>query len=275
MFTNLFMMKDAKRPSTREIRTRWDNVAKSLAQHHTSFRDRVARLVLEPALIKLLRDVSGTKLLDAACGDGWLSRRLAHQGARVTGIDFSERMIELARRHSSDHDSCFMVDDLTSLRSIRSEEFDVIVCHMALMSIPRFDKAFSELARVLRPGGRFLWSVLHPCFLSLNDFRGLGWTKKQSHWYPRNIKTTFRVDRYFDQAGQLVSVLPDRPVWHFHRPLNSYYAALHSTGLVTTQIVEPTTRRVGQGPIGRSIRRVSYYLLSEAMKPLKKKESSS
>ena len=65
----------------------------------------------DPVLWKFAGDVNGLTVLDAGCGTGYLSKKLRDQGARVTGIDFSERMIEIARTQNPDMDfrvdSCF------------------------------------------------------------------------------------------------------------------------------------------------------------------------
>ena len=54
----------------------------------------------DPVLWRFLGDVSGLAVLDAGCGTGYLCNKLAQKGARVTGVDFSPRMIEVAKRNT-------------------------------------------------------------------------------------------------------------------------------------------------------------------------------
>jgi len=94
--------------------------------------------------------------LEIGVGTG---RNLEHypQGIRLTGIDFSPQMIEIARRRAKQlgRQADLRVGDAQAL-DLPDESFDAVVCTLALCSIPDDRKAVSEARRVLRPGGRFL-----------------------------------------------------------------------------------------------------------------------
>jgi 2-polyprenyl-3-methyl-5-hydroxy-6-metoxy-1,4-benzoquinol methylase len=85
----------------------------------------------DPVLWAFAGDVNGRTVLDAGCGTGYLSKKLCDQGAHVTGIDFSERMIEIARAHYPAMD--FRVDSCTQLATIDDEHFDLVIANYVLM----------------------------------------------------------------------------------------------------------------------------------------------
>ena len=80
-----------------ETRDFWTRVADDwqIQVGHEGDRNRI--LNSYPVLWQFAGDVVGLTVLDAGCGTGYLSRKLHDQGARITGVDFSERMIEIAR----------------------------------------------------------------------------------------------------------------------------------------------------------------------------------
>jgi ubiquinone/menaquinone biosynthesis C-methylase UbiE len=99
----------------------------------------------------------GATILDAGCGYGVHAMRLARRGLRVTGVDFSESALRAAEQHversgMSDRISLQRAD-LLGLPFVDAS-FDFINCWGVLMHVPDLDLALSELARVLRPGGR-------------------------------------------------------------------------------------------------------------------------
>ncbi len=104
-------------------------------------------------------DVRGCKrILDAACGNGRYSRfllRRADPDAVLTSFDLSPRMVERARRRVGSERATFAVADLTRL-PYADATFDAAVCGWALEHLPDPRPGLRELARVLRPGGKFL-----------------------------------------------------------------------------------------------------------------------
>jgi len=84
------------------------------------------KILLWPAIEKLLLPVAGQRLLDVACGNGLTSRRMAQAGATVTAFDFSAAMIELAKKRSAS-DIDYRIIDATSraaLLDLGMEAFD-------------------------------------------------------------------------------------------------------------------------------------------------------
>jgi 2-polyprenyl-3-methyl-5-hydroxy-6-metoxy-1,4-benzoquinol methylase len=87
-------MSDGELEETRDF---WNRVADDWRIQVGDEGDANRRLNSDPVLWKFAGDVSGLKVLDAGCGTGYLSKKLRDRGALVTGVDFSKRMIEIAR----------------------------------------------------------------------------------------------------------------------------------------------------------------------------------
>ena len=98
---------------------------------------------------------AGTAVLDLATGTGDLALAAAAQGAVVVGLDLAPRMIRLARAKPGAGAVRFLVGDMTSL-PLPPASVDVVTTSYGLRNVPDLDRAIAEIARVLRPGGRFL-----------------------------------------------------------------------------------------------------------------------
>src|SRR5438067_2686496 len=130
---------------------------------------------------------SGEAVLDLACGNGWFARRLSESGAQVFACDFSPSLLECARARST---ACkgeinYQLMDLSDeeqLTRMGRGQFDAAVCNMALMDIAAITPLLEALYRSLTPGGRFVFSIPHPCFntngctilAERNDYAGTG-----------------------------------------------------------------------------------------------------
>jgi malonyl-CoA O-methyltransferase len=111
----------------------------------------------QEAMLALFPDVRGLMILDAGCGSGRYLRELEARGATAIGMDLSAAM--LARAHE--------VTPKIARADIRALPFDamsidMVVCGLALGDLPELELALSEMARVLRPGGLVIYSVVHP-----------------------------------------------------------------------------------------------------------------
>lgn len=99
------------------------------------------------------------RALDAACGTGRHARHLVDRGHEVLGVDLSAEMLRRAAVNVPE--ARFAEGDLRDLPA-PDGDFDLAVCALALAHLPDVGAGIAELARVLRPGGRLVVSVLHP-----------------------------------------------------------------------------------------------------------------
>ncbi len=193
-----------------------------------------------PTVEKLLCPLAGEKLLDIACGNGLTSRRLAHLGASVVAFDFSEEMIRVAKTRSGDGQIDYRVVDATdedALRALGSGTFDGALCNMALMDMSDIRPLMKAVASLLRLGGRFVFSILHPCFNNpsivqmgeLQDREGV-------------FVTTYsvKVSRYLTPYTQVGLAMHGQPVPHpyFHRPLGILLQDMFDAGFVLDALEE-------------------------------------
>ena len=125
------------------------------AETFSSNQDLVTNQAIEP-LLNAAGVASGSRHLDVACGPGFLVAEAAKRGADTTGIDFSGNMIAQANRLNPGHH--FEEGDAESL-SFGDETFDAITCSFGILHLAYPDKAFQEVLRVLKPGGRFSFMV--------------------------------------------------------------------------------------------------------------------
>jgi demethylmenaquinone methyltransferase/2-methoxy-6-polyprenyl-1,4-benzoquinol methylase len=94
----------------------------------------------------------GDRVLDACCGTGDLALEALKAGGDVVGLDFSERMLERARRKSDEVE--WVQGDVTEV-PYEGGSFDAVTVGFGIRNVLELDAGLRELARVLRPGGRF------------------------------------------------------------------------------------------------------------------------
>ena len=80
----------------------WSEAAYEWWGRYSEFGDTNRRYIIDPAILSILGDVEGKHILDAGCGNGYLCRILSKRGATVTGVDVSEKTIELAKTTESE-----------------------------------------------------------------------------------------------------------------------------------------------------------------------------
>ena len=116
----------------------------------------------EPVVREAIGDVAGLEVLDLGCGTGRHSLWLASAGATVTGVDFSEGMMEEARAKPGAEAVRFLAHDLARPLPFAAGSFDVVVSGLVLEHLAALDAFFAEARRVLRPRGRAVVSAMHP-----------------------------------------------------------------------------------------------------------------
>jgi SAM-dependent methyltransferase len=158
----------------------------------------------------------------------------------MTGVDISERMIELAMEAERREPLGirYIRTSYADLASFGEASFDAVVSFMAYMDGPRFDLAMREAFRVLRPGGMLAFSITHPCFIT----KGSQWLRND-----QGVKIKWMVGDYFNPAGwverwRFTDALADVPLFaspRFDRTLSEYVNAIIAAGFVLKRIEEP------------------------------------
>jgi SAM-dependent methyltransferase len=226
--------------SEEETARYWDDNAVAWAAEVRQGRDLAREFLNNPAFLAFIGDLHGQDVLDAGCGEGYNTRILARRGARMMGVDLSERMIALAREEERREPLGirYLRTSYADLAQLADASFDVVVSFMAMMDGPHFDRAMTESFRVLRPGGRLAFSITHPCFLT----KGSRWLRDAE-----GRKIQWVVGDYFNDAGwverwRFTDAPPEAPEFatpRFDRTLSEYLNTVLAAGFVLKQIAEP------------------------------------
>jgi 23S rRNA-/tRNA-specific pseudouridylate synthase/SAM-dependent methyltransferase len=174
----------------------WDHVAEWYDELIEDRKSDHHERVIIPGALRLLGDVANMRVLDVACGQGVLSRRLVELGARVVGVDAAPKLIDSAIRLGWANGPAvganvtenvgaerlrYLVGDARSLDAAAligdGEAFDVAACVMALMNIEPLSPVMDGVAKCLAPGGRFISVILHPAFRAPGQ-TSWGWEKQ-------------------------------------------------------------------------------------------------
>lgn len=169
-----------------------------------------------PAFRRALGDIEGKSVVDLGCGDGTFAAELTAAGcASYLGVDASVRMIDLAADRYATESVRFVVGDIANF-AFSESGVDVVTARMSLHYVADIDAVFERVARCLEPGGRFIFSVVHPVITS-NEVASDG---------PR---TNWTVDRYFETGPRLRSWFGATATW-YHRTIEQYITAVQRAG---------------------------------------------
>ena len=213
------------------IEKEWDEGAECWVDFVRQGKDYYRDGLNNPAAFKLIGNIRGQIILDLACGEGYNTRILARKGAKeVVGVDFSKKLIEFARQEEVKEKLgiTYYVTDAADLKGFQGNYFDLVTCFMALQDIENYEKAISEVSRVLKNRGQFVFSIPHPCFEAITLKR-------------KRIRAT---ERYFGAIKHLTQWDMKRlakpfKTTTFHRTLTDYFEALHRNKLFMSRLIEP------------------------------------
>lgn len=191
------------------------------------YTDQILPLIVD-------RLVGHERILDIGTGEGQVARALAETGASVVGLDPIRGQVEEAARRSADVASppSYVRAGAAAL-PVASGSFDAAVACLVFEHIDEVDEAIGEVARVLRPGGRFLLLLNHP----LLQTPGSGWIDDQLIDPPEQY---WRVGPYLPEAATVEEVQKGVFIRFVHRPLSRYVNCLAGASLSIVQMDEPS-----------------------------------
>jgi SAM-dependent methyltransferase len=201
------------------------------AKPHNAYYER-------PATLSLLPEVSGKRVLDAACGPGVYSEWLHSNGAEVVAVDASPKMVGLAKRRLGETFDVRQADLSKPLTFLDGASFDIVLSPLTMEYIEDWGSTFREFYRVLRPGGYFILSVTHPFFdytyfksnnyfeteLVGSEWRGFGAVKVHMPSYRRSLEAT--INPLIESGFRLERILEPRPTAEFKEADPKHYQEL-------------------------------------------------
>ncbi len=231
-----------------EGRALWDQKAAFWDEMHGDDGNRFHRRLISPSVERLLALQEGEHVLDVACGNGVMARRMAALGGQVTAVDFSAALLDRARQRgqvagapsASPPIDYRLVDctDEAALVGIGAGTFDAVVCTMALMDMPVIAPLFRAATRLLKPAGRLVFATAHPTFNSNNP---TFYAEMSDHDGKIVVERGVKLKGYLQVPPVKGAGSPNEPNPHyyFHRPLHELLGAAFAAGLMLDALEEP------------------------------------
>ena len=206
-----------------------------------------------PNLLQVVGDVAGLFVLDAGCGEGVVSRYLADRGAKVTGIDISQRLVELAK--SQNNTINYQVCDLSVSLPQYFQAFDLVASNLVLNDVPDYRGFARTLGEVTKPQGRAVLSFTNPYSAVMRE----------------------KVQSYFDSGYATLYPWGDSKIYHFHRTMQDYISAFYEAGFLLKSLsdVQMTEEMVARLPDSNRklahfpmYHRFPFFVILEFIKPI-------
>ncbi len=189
--------------------------------------------IVMPGVLKMLELKPGRRVLDLACGQGVFSRFLLGKKIKPEGLDSSEELLRMARSRSV-KSIPYHLGNASDAKLLDGQEFDGVACLLAVQNMEKIEPVFQNVARWLKPKGKFVMVITHPCFR----------IPRQTHWgWDAEKKIEYRrVDRYANEMKIPILTPPFIDKVNFtmtyHRPLQNYFSALLKAGLCVDSLEE-------------------------------------
>lgn len=215
--------------SQKQLTAEWDALAERRHIQISSGKDLSFAHVVVPTILSLCQFESHNRVVDIGCGTGFLTKEISGLVSSVVAVDSSSQSIAIAKRHCSENSNVSFVDsDFSSFVRTTEKKFDVAVANMTLMTVIDLDDVLASVAKILSPGAKFGFTIIHPCFWpNYKNYLLEDWF---NYWDDMQIEAPFTISLDLD-----VSIITT----HIHRPLEHYVTSLVNSGFMISSIVEP------------------------------------
>lgn len=200
-------------------------------------------VLIWPTAKRMLELQPGQHVLEIACGNGLYARRMAALGVQVLAFDFSQALIARAMARTIQQREWieYRVLDATdegALLALGERRFDAALCSMGLFDMAEIDPLMRAMARLLRPEGRFVFSVMHPCF---NNPAAVHVGEMEDHGGQIITTYSIKVRDYIHPTVARAAAIRGQPRAQpvFHRPLQALFGAAFAAGFVIDALEEP------------------------------------
>lgn len=210
----------------------------SYMKERRQFTSKTRKYIEHPAVLELIGSINEKDILSVGCGSGLECHNLKETGAKsVTGIDLASEQIRLAKEAYSAIE--FLEMDAEDLR-FEDSTFDIVISSMTYHYLESWEKALNEASRVLKKGGVFVFSVLHPIRTASESI------------YDDNT-SEFRLGYHLDKSnrvytpyGNYLEKQSANLVWDknksmpiLHRPMSAMVNDILLSGFTLNRVLEP------------------------------------
>ena len=239
-------MSDPSMPTKDSVRDIWDANA-AFWDERMGEGNLIHTTLVGPAAERLLDLQPGESVIEFGAGNGQFSRRMAELGATVLATELSPQLVELARKRTEERPDlagkiafqALDAADPDQLAAIDGSPFDAAVCNMAIMDMIAIDPLLNAARRLLKPGGRFVFTIMHPV---LNNAGGSRFCVEMDDvGGDIHVEHSMKIFRYRTTGATLGLAMLGQPEkqWYFHRTLSELLGACFAAGLVMDGIEEP------------------------------------
>lgn len=204
-------------------RSWWEDDTSGLAVLHTGLNPARFGYMKRVLTEELGIDAAGLEVLDVGCGGGLLAEEFAALGAHVSGVDPSVESLEVARAHARERG--LEIDYRPGVGEelpFADASFDTVYCCDVLEHVDDVRRTVREIARVLRPGGAFLYDTINRTLRSRllviklsQDWRATRWAEPDTHDWGRFIRPP-ELERELEAAGldvrERIGIAPANPL---------------------------------------------------------------
>lgn len=245
-------------------REQWDRAAEAYAHAQRTGEDYYRSEFFGPAQVELCGEVDGLRVLDLGCGSGYFSRELARRGASVVGVDLSPEMIARAKEEGGEGIDFHVMDAVEIGSAFPAASFDLVTACVSLQDMTEPERILRAAHVVLRPGGRALVCLAHPC----TDTPYREWHRDE-----RGNKLSLGISDYFYRGPVTYRWTNPRYLYSWtttalHVPLADWVRWLLDAGFTIEGLHEPrpTEEAVARRPGLEDARMVPYFVILDGRK---------
>lgn len=159
-------------------------------------------------------------------------------------LDISHRLLEIAEENTRSTKISLLEQDVGSPWQLKKSSVDVIYSNMMFNELTEVDFPFREAARVLKPNGKFIFSIVHPAwdlFIHAQELMGKKSKKMKGlgGYFVRKSVTFMAGLQSASDVGQIKKFKKDFRLPHFHRPIADYFESVTKAGFRVNKLIEP------------------------------------
>lgn len=258
----------------KEVGEYWDGNAEGWTKLSRMGYDIYRDYVNTPAFLSILPDVNGLKGLDIGCGEGYNTRQVAKKGAAMAAIDISPIFIEQAKGLEEENRLGIEYKIASAVElPFPDGDFDFAIATMSFMDIAETDHAIKEAWRVLKPGGFLQFSIIHPCFHTLEwewilNANGQPTALKCGDYF-RELNGETEEWIFGATPDELKNKMPKFKIPRFMRPLSEWLNSLIDAGFILEKFAEPKAddETIKKYPSQADTQIIAYFLIMRCRKP--------